>query len=104
MATKKPRIVVTVDHEIKDLLDQIAELSEQSSASFVREVLTEAKPQMIEIVKALKSTREALNKADAERAKAFEIATKHLENSSSIAADQLSKSDRDLEEMKSKLK
>ena len=42
MPTTKPRMIITLEPEVKELLDQLADVSGQPASRFVSELLTES--------------------------------------------------------------
>lgn len=55
MPTKKQRINLTVDQDLNELLDDIAELTDTPKARFIKDILVDMQPMLIDLRDALKN-------------------------------------------------
>lgn len=58
MSSQKPRIALTVDNELNDILEDIKELTNTPKSTFITEFLNDAKPLLIDLRDALKLAQE----------------------------------------------
>lgn len=64
MATSKPRMMITIEPRVKQLLDELAEASGQPASRFVSEMLTESADALfIPMIEAMKMAKEKKSEA-----------------------------------------
>ncbi len=61
MPSQKPRIALTVDNDLNDVLEELARLTKAPKSTIVVNMLKDAKPHLQEIVNALKLVEDKKN-------------------------------------------
>lgn len=65
MPSQKPRIALTVDEDLNNLLQELSELTKVPKTKIIVDMLTDAQPHLREIVIALRAVHDKKNSKDA---------------------------------------
>lgn len=73
---KNKRVALTLPPELDDILTQLSELTATPKTAIITEILTDTMPVFMEVIKAIKQSKEGQNQL------AIETAAKFLQNAS----------------------
>lgn len=65
MPSQKPRIALTVDEDLNNVLQELSELTKVPKTKIIIDMLTDAQPHLQEIIIALRSVQDKKNSKDA---------------------------------------
>lgn len=65
MSSQKPRIALTVDDDLNDLLERLSKLTKQPKTRIITDMLKDAQPHLQELANALEMVQDKQNSHDA---------------------------------------